>query len=445
MVVFLAELWNWVRSGSGHFYVVPFALGALVWVLVTSVGRQYAPFTGTYTGTASVVIPVVAEDTDLFDELLRRIGMQSPHEVIVVINGPRNIELEQVCARQPFPVDVIWTERPGKRNALTVGIESATGDVVALVDSDTFWTPNTLEELMRPFADQTIGGVTTHQSIREPRRTIWTRYADWLELVRFEYNLPAQSALGKVGTLPGRTIAFRRDLIVEYLPEFMSETFMGIHKEISDDRCMTSYVLRRGYQTVFQSTALVLTDAPTTFAKFCKQQYRWANGGQYNTIRTTPWMIRNAKPLAVMTLFPLVGVYLFAAAIGAWGIASLLDAHGRGSIPILGHLDISVVLVAILGSWCLTALIRYFRVFRERPYHLLWLGPWTILGVVLMSPIRILALLRMTSDAGWGTRSGAYSGGGQTAPLRYRLLPAVSVIVTFGLCMALATTVELAR
>ena len=445
MVVFVAELWDWIETGRGHYYVLPFAVTALVWVLVLAVSRHYTPFTGTCHATASVVIPVVAEDTALFDELLRRILVQAPLEVIVVINGPRNLELEEVCQnRSDGVVDFMWTERPGKRNALRLGIERARGDIVALVDSDTLWTDNTLVEMLRPFAEPQIGGVTTHQSIRASRRSVWTRYADWLELIRFNYNLPAQSALGTVGTLPGRTIAFRRELITAYLPEFVSETFMGIHKEISDDRCMTTYVLRAGYETVYQSTATVLTDAPTTFRLFCKQQYRWANGGQYNTVRTARWMLRNARPLAVMTLFPLVGVYLFVGAVCSWLIASLVHPDVRGSIPILGHLSIPALVLAILGSWSVTTVIRYFRVFRARPSHLLWLAPWTVLGVVLMSPMRVLAFARMTTDAGWGTRIGAYGGSGQVARLRYRMLPIVSVVTAVVLSIGFATFVELA-
>ena len=442
MVVFFAELWDWVGTGRGHFYVITFALGALVWLLVVTVGRQYQPFTGSYEGTVSVIVPVVAEEPDLFDELLRRIAAQHPREIIVVINGPRNLELEAVCSRQEMPVETLWTAQPGKRNALKLGIEQATGDIVALVDSDTFWMPDTMVELTRPFAESTVGGVTTHQTIRDPRRTVWTRYADWLELIRFSYNLRAQSALGQIGTLPGRTIAFRRTLIAEYLPEFVSEKFMGIHKEISDDRCMTTYVLQAGYQTVYQSTSVVLTDAPTTFRMFFRQQYRWANGGQYNTIRTAKWMMKNSKPLAAMTLFPLVGVYLFAGALIAWGIVAVVGDEGRGSLPLLVRLPFTALLLAILGSWAITTLIRYFRVFRASPYHLLWLAPWTLFGLFLMAPLRVWAFARMTSDAGWGTRKGAYKGVGQRAPLRYRLLPPLSVFAAFGLSIVAATALE---
>ena len=92
---------------------------------------------------------------------------------------------------------------PGKRNAIDVGLAECTGDIVVLVDSDTIWTTDTLRELVKPFADAAIGGVTTNQRIIDPDRNVLTRWADWLENIRVEYSMPAMSVLGQVGCLPG--------------------------------------------------------------------------------------------------------------------------------------------------------------------------------------------------------------------------------------------------
>ena len=51
-----------------------------------------------------------------------------------------------------------------------------------------------------------------------------------------------------------------------------------------------------------QDTSVVYTDAPTSWKKFIRQQLRWAEGSQYNNLKMTPWMIRNA-PLMFFYLF----------------------------------------------------------------------------------------------------------------------------------------------
>ena len=96
----------------------------------------------------------------MFRSVLERIAAQRPLEIIVVINGPQNPALELACAGID-EVRCYWTPVPGKRNALRIGLGSATGEITVLVDSDTSWTHDTLTELVKPFRDPRVGGVTT--------------------------------------------------------------------------------------------------------------------------------------------------------------------------------------------------------------------------------------------------------------------------------------------
>jgi hyaluronan synthase len=108
---------------------------------------------------------------------------------------------------------------------------------------------------------------------------------EWLEEIRFHGSLKAMSVNGKVGCLPGRTIAFRKSIIADNMDEFMNEKFLGFHKEVSDDRSLTNVTLKQGYKTVLQSTAVVSTAAPESWKKYLRQQLRWSEGSQYNNIK----------------------------------------------------------------------------------------------------------------------------------------------------------------
>jgi hyaluronan synthase len=298
MLAFILQINAWLQTGRIFLFAFLMLLIWLLWLLRVTLASYYRPWQGSHQATTSVIVPVVDEPEDQFRSVLDRIIEQRPTEVIVIINGPRNAALEKICA--DVGVRWIWTEVPGKRNALRVGIGMATGDIAVLVDSDTIWTPETLCELVKPFRDPRVGGVTTRQRIFNPGRSILTRWADWLENVRNEYSMPAMSVLGTVGFLPGRTIAFRRHILVKCMDRFLTERFLGVHIEVSDDRALTNYTLMAGYKTVFQSTSLVYTDAPTKLGKLTKQQYRWARGSQYNTLRMLPWMLRHAPVLALL-------------------------------------------------------------------------------------------------------------------------------------------------
>jgi hyaluronan synthase len=261
MVVFLLQLRDSVRHGA-HVYLFTIYVGIVwaLWMVKVTLSWHYRPWTEPYEVTTAVVIPVVDEPLELFRDVLARITAQTPDDLIVVINGPQNPELASACDE----AGVRWVHTPiaGKRNAVRVGVEQSVGDVVVLVDSDTIWAAETLGELVKPFADPTVGGVTTRQRIISPDRSILTRWADWLESLRCHYSMPAMSVLGTVGCLPGRTIAFRREILVRAMPGFLSEKFLGVFLEVSDDRTLTNYVLKYGYRSVYQSTSFVLTDAP---------------------------------------------------------------------------------------------------------------------------------------------------------------------------------------
>lgn len=412
MLAFLLQVNEFVRSGA--FF--PFALFMLwvwvLWLLRVVLAAQYRPVQAAYHPTISVIVPVVDEPEELFRDVLTRIQEQRPDEVVVVINGPRNEPLEKIC--QGLGVRWIWTEAPGKRNALKIGVAMASGEIAVLVDSDTLWTADTLRELVKPFRDPRVGGVTTRQRILDPARSVLTRWADWLENVRNEYAMPAMSVLGTVGCLPGRTIAFRRDILVECMPRFLNERFLGILLEVSDDRTLTNYTLKAGYRTVYQSTSLVYTDAPTSLRKLARQQYRWARGSQYNTLRMLPWMLRHAPMLSVFYLSDILVPFILVGSFASWGIAIATGRkaalYGALPLPEQSWQRVALILALTVVMTLASLSLRFGRHFAYSPNDLVALPIFMIINTFLLMPIRVLGFFRMAHNAGWGTRSGGFAG-----------------------------------
>jgi hyaluronan synthase len=115
----------------------------------------------------------------------------------------------------------------------------------------------------------------------------------------------------------------------------MRDPFLGIHLEISDDRALTNYALQSGFRTVYQSTSLVLTDAPTKLRKFTKQQLRWARGSQYNTLKMLPWMLRNTPALAAFYLANIALPFVLVACFFQWSVrvSITLESTSRSHCP----------------------------------------------------------------------------------------------------------------
>jgi hyaluronan synthase len=414
LFTFLLQLRETLQRGHPlHLFTIFVGVVWMLWAVKVLLSRRYRPWTAPYWPSTSVVIPVVDEPLELFREVLRRIGEQEPDETIVVINGPRNPALEAVCNDFAGGLTWIWTPVAGKRNAVRMGVEMAAGEVVVLVDSDTLWTDGTLAELVKPFADLRVGGVTTRQRILDHERNLLTRWADWLENGRALYAMPAQSVLGRVGCLPGRTIAFRREILLRAMPAFLGERFLGVFLEISDDRTLTNYTLKQGYRTVFQSTSLVYTDAPTRIGKLVRQQYRWARGSQYNTLHMLPWMLRHAPMLAVFFVVDMVLPFLLLGTVCGWAYRHVthtgtnlyqgyLDAYGWR------HAVAAIVILSVAAS-SLSMGIRHLRHLQERPEDLPRLPVFVLLSTLLLMPIRLYGFVRMAHVGSWGTREHAYA------------------------------------
>ena len=383
-----------------------------VWILKAAISQRYRPWTKPFEATTTVVIPVVDEPLDLFRDVLGRIVAQHPTEVLVVINGPRNPDLERVCDEFEG-VRRTWTPIPGKRNAVKVGVEQANGDIILLVDSDTVWTEDTLPELLKPFADERVGGVTTRQRILDPGRGFLLRWADWIENSRALYSMPAQSVLGTVGCLPGRTIAFRRSILVDVMHDFMNARFLGVFLEVSDDRTLTNLTLKAGYRTVYQSTSLVYTDAPTKIKKLVKQQFRWARGSQYNTMRMFPWMLRHAPLLAFFFLADIMLPFLWLASAISWVVRSYQHTGDNLYEGLLhtgrAHAFVAIIVLTVVTS-TLSMCLRQHRHLAEVPEDVWWMPVYILFSTIVLMPIRIYGFIRLGHAGGWGTRANAYSG-----------------------------------
>ncbi len=416
MFIFILQIRHMLdEQAELYLFTIFSGLVWALWLLKVGLSRRYRPWVAEHHESTSVIVPVVDEPLDLFRDVLARVTEQGPDEVIVVINGKPNPGLEAVCEEFAPLVRWVHTPIPGKRNAVKIGTEMSKYDITVLLDSDTVWTPGTLSELIKPFKDSAIGGVTTRQRILEPTRSWITRWADWLENSRSLYSMPAQSVLGQVGCLPGRTIAFRRHILMEVMHDFMTQRFMGVFLEVSDDRTLTNLTLKQGYKTVYQHTSLVYTDAPLQVKKLFKQQLRWARGSQYNTLRMLPWMLGHAPILAVFFLTDIILPFLLVGTIAGWIYRSLsgtgvnlyeamLETYGAqaGWFWVIGLMVVSSVL---------SMAIRQIRHLQEVPSDFFRLPVFIIVSTFFLMPVRLLGFLRMAHASGWGTRAGAYAGG----------------------------------
>jgi hyaluronan synthase len=393
---FGVDCYDAARGAGPSLFMGFFVYVWLLWLAKAIAARRYRPWTGPARKlTTTVIVPVFNEPERVFRRSLASVCANSPTELIVVVDGGDG-EVATVAA--DYADRVLRIPKSGKRAAIAAGLDASnsTTDVVLVLDSDTVWEPNALIELCRPFDDPRVGGVTPRQAIFDVGTNPVRRFANWLEDLRYHLTVPAQSVFGQVGCLAGRTIAYRRVAFEPAVERLVRQSVLGVPLHVGDDRVLTNELLRAGWRTVYQSTALVTTDAPSEWTTFWKQQLRWARSSQRETFLSLRWLWK--KPVAFLSFATDMATPFALYAVVAIGVAHALGGHtGRTGFPVPAEIALGYVgMVASIG-------LRQIPHFRRVPSDIRLLPFFVLALTFVMVPIRIAAFATMLHQ-GWGSR-----------------------------------------
>jgi hyaluronan synthase len=387
---------------------------AYVWILFLyklHLARKYKPYTTAYTASISVVIPVYNEPPRILKNVLNSLktNLTDLKEIIIGLDYRDKYAMEVLnLYKSEFrnKLRILVIKEKGKRAAVAAGLKKAKGDIAVIMDSDTFLCDSkTISDLIKPFADPMVGGVSTNQRVNmNPHNDLKKRFSDWMESMRCHLSFPAMSVKGVVGCLPGRCIAFRRELLLPHLDtEFLNETFRGVKCETGDDRCLTHIVLRQGYKAVFQSTARVLTEVPSTWKGFLKQQLRWIRSSRRETLSNLKWMVKKPfilpfifiSDIIIPVFFSLVILNTFVWFSSPLAIESIFSVTFLQSI-ISAFVIAPLVVIISIGLRQMPHLKKNLKDLKILPLYILYC-------TLILTPLCIYGLIT-TKEQAWMTR-----------------------------------------
>lgn len=389
------DLWQWRM-------LFPIALAGLVvwslWLYRFVLSRLAKPIVNDFTTTTSVVVPSYREDPDILIRCLLSWQAQKPDEIIVVLDVADTECQERLIAMNDPTIKVIMFKHAGKRSALGVGIREAVGEILILVDSDTMWEKGLLKAVQRPFADPTVGAVSTQQNVYERTTSVWRRVADWLVDLRYYDYVPAMGRAGAVACVSGRTGAYRRSVVLPVLENLENEFFLGRRCVAGDDGRLTWLVLASGYKTVHQSSAKALSMFPDRFRTFVKQRIRWSRNS-YRCYLTALWKgwLWNVPFVTKVTVLQIL-------------LTPVTMGITMGYL-LFSRLDLTWQSYVAAGAWLLIGRgIRGYSHLRRHPGEILLLPVITMVVILIALPIKLYAFLTMNKQ-GWLTRSATTIGG----------------------------------
>ncbi|MEU3288819.1 bifunctional polysaccharide deacetylase/glycosyltransferase family 2 protein [Streptomyces longwoodensis] len=225
------------------------------------------------TRPVSVIVPAYNEKECIANTLESLARSTHPIEVVVVDDGSTDgtSQIARAAADRlgMRNVRIVRQENAGKPAALNNGVRSARHDIVVMMDGDTVFEPDTVRQLVQPFADPRVGAVAGNAKVgnRDTLIGAWQHieYVMGFNLDRRMYDL-----LRCMPTIPGAIGAFRREAVLE--AGGMSED------TLAEDTDITIALHRAGWQVVYQEHARAWTEAPGSLKQLWSQRYRWSYG-----------------------------------------------------------------------------------------------------------------------------------------------------------------------
>lgn len=168
----------------------------------------------------------------------------------------------------------VQPKNAGKREALAAGAKLAKHELLVFVDSDSFLDPFAIRNLVQPFQDKRVGGVSGRTDVANTFTNNLTKMQSVRYYIAFRVLKAAEGLFNAVTCLSGPLACYRKDLVLKYSDAWLNQKFLGQKATFGDDRAMTNFILRH-HRTDYQDTAICSTIVPNTYKVFLRQQMRW--------------------------------------------------------------------------------------------------------------------------------------------------------------------------
>lgn len=162
----------------------------------------------------SVIIPALNSAATLLDTLQAIwSGTRKPDELIVVDGGSTDAT---ISLARDHGAQVVHNAAKHAARARQLGVEQATGDIIAFTDSDCIPATNWLEQIYRCYHEyKGAAGVGGRVVLSQPLNEIQAYSAGVFEaIMNFPETPTAVTKLGMRGTFPGANCSFTRDSIL---------------------------------------------------------------------------------------------------------------------------------------------------------------------------------------------------------------------------------------
>jgi len=218
----------------------------------------------------SVIIPAYNSEKTIVSTLKALLKQNYPkkkYEIIVVDDGSAD---NTVQLASKFPVKIIKIKHTGPAYARNIGAKKARGSIVLFTDSDCIPSKNWIKNMVEPFKDPEIVGVSgTYKTLNKNK--LMARFVGY-EIEQRHELMKKSKFIDFIGTF---SAGYRRKIFLKF------KGFDTRFKTSSGEDPELSYrIAKSGLKMIFQPKAFVYHPHPENIWKYLKQKYQraiWRN------------------------------------------------------------------------------------------------------------------------------------------------------------------------
>jgi len=257
--------------------------------------------------TISVLVPAWNEEKTIKETIEHIFQIDYPIKELVVLNDgstDRTREIVEELQKKYPKLKLINKKNTGKGDSLNKGIEIAKGELVVVVDADSYPDKDSFKKLVGFFDDEKVGAAT---GVFVPRNA--NKFIEKMQVI--EYNVIAftRKLLGYVDAIyvtPGPLAMYRKSAL---------EKVGGFDKNnLTEDIEITWRLTYAGYERRMCLSTNATTTVPDNIKAWYRQRRRWNVGGLQCISKYKKNFLK--KGMLGMFILPFFVLQLFLGALG---------------------------------------------------------------------------------------------------------------------------------
>lgn len=261
----------------------------------------------------SIIIPAFNEEKTIEDTIEHVVKLDYPKdklEIIVVNDGSKDQTKEKVeNIMEKYPqVHLLNKINSGKADSINKAIKISKGELIAITDSDSFPSQDSLKKLIGFFDDEKMGAVTSFVTVRNSDKNLLTKIQE-IEYLILAWSRKLLDFVDSVFVTNGPLSLYRKRYLLE-VGGFDSNT-------LTEDIDITWNLIGHNYKTAMCLDAQVSTIVPHKLKEWYNQRVRWGIGGIQSILKYKKHFFKKGIfglfiiPFCSLTILLSIFVFLF--------------------------------------------------------------------------------------------------------------------------------------